>query len=49
MNIGVILSRCQPLHKGHIEMINRALAEMIRFFSLLVVLTNQVQKEILFL
>ena len=27
MNIGVILSRCQPLHKGHIEMINRALAE----------------------
>ena len=27
MNIGVILSRCQPLHKGHIEMINKALAE----------------------
>lgn len=27
MKVGVILSRCQPLHKGHIEMINRALAE----------------------
>ena len=27
MKVGVILSRCQPLHKGHIEMINKALAE----------------------
>lgn len=27
MKVGVILSRCQPLHKGHIEMINKALSE----------------------
>ena len=27
MSVGVILSRSQPLHKGHIEMINKALAE----------------------
>lgn len=27
MKVGVILSRCQPLHKGHIAMINKALAE----------------------
>ena len=27
MNVVVILSRCQPLHKGHIEMINKALSE----------------------
>lgn len=27
MKVGVILSRCQPLHNGHIEMINKALAE----------------------
>lgn len=27
MKLGVILSRCQPLHKGHIEMINKALSE----------------------
>lgn len=27
MKVGVILSRCQPLHKGHLEMINKALAE----------------------
>lgn len=27
MKVGVILSRCQPLHIGHIEMINKALAE----------------------
>lgn len=27
MKVGVILSRCQPMHKGHIEMINRALDE----------------------
>ena len=27
MKLGVILSRCQPLHKGHIDMINKALKE----------------------
>lgn len=27
MKAGVVLSRCQPLHKGHLEMINKALAE----------------------
>lgn len=27
MKVGVILSRCQPLHNGHIEMINKALSE----------------------
>lgn len=27
MKVGVILSRCQPLHNGHIEMINKALLE----------------------
>ena len=27
MKVGVILSRSQPLHKGHIEMINKALSE----------------------
>ena len=27
MSLGVILSRCQPLHKGHIEIINKALQE----------------------
>ena len=27
MKVGVILSRCQPMHRGHIKMINRALDE----------------------
>lgn len=27
MKLGVILSRCQPLHKGHVDMINKALKE----------------------
>mgnify|MGYP002545043633 FL=1 len=27
MKVGVILSRCQPLHNGHIEMVNKALSE----------------------
>ena len=27
MKLGVILSRCQPLYKGHIDMINKALKE----------------------
>lgn len=27
MKVGVILSRCQPLHNGHIKMINKALLE----------------------
>lgn len=27
MKVGAILSRCQPLHNGHIEMVNKALSE----------------------